>query len=71
LINLICLFPSTLKDENILKHTVRNIFTKKILFFTVESWLDERGHSLVPLNNPGSDPEMSLESGEHGTLLGR
>jgi len=37
----------------------------------VESWLDKRGHSLVPLSNPGSDPEVSLESGEHGTLLGR
>jgi len=29
----------------------------------VESWLDERGHSLVPLSNPGSDPEVSLGSG--------
>jgi len=38
---------------------------------TVECWLDERGHSLVPLSNPGSDPEVSLESGGHGTLLGR
>ena len=25
----------------------------------------------MPLSNPGSDPEVSLESGEHGTLLGR
>ena len=24
----------------------------------VESWLDERGHSLVPLSNPGSNPEV-------------
>jgi len=38
---------------------------------SVESWLDERGHSLVPLSNPGSDPEVSLGSGGHGTLLGR
>ena len=30
---------------------------------TVESWLDERGDSLVPLSNPGSDPEVSLGSG--------
>jgi len=37
----------------------------------VESWLDERGHSLAPLSNPGYDPEVSLESSEHGTLLGR
>jgi len=37
----------------------------------VESWLDERGHSLVLLSNPGSDLEVSLESGEHRTLLGR
>ena len=35
----------------------------------VESWLDERGHSLVPLSNPGSVPEISLESSERGTLL--
>jgi len=26
---------------------------------------------LVPLSNPDSDPEVSLESGGHGTLLGR
>jgi len=38
---------------------------------TVESWLDESGHSLVPLSNPGSDPEVCLENGEHGNLLGR
>jgi len=37
----------------------------------VESWLDERGHSLVPLSNPGFKLEMGLESSEHGTLLGR
>jgi len=37
----------------------------------VESWLDERGHSLVPLRNPGSDPEVSLGSGGHRTRLGR
>jgi len=37
----------------------------------VESWLEERGHSLVLLSNPGSDPEVSLESSGHGTLLGR
>jgi len=37
----------------------------------VESWLDERGHSLVPWSNPGFKLEMGLESGEHGTLLGR
>jgi len=36
----------------------------------VESWLEERGHSLVPLSNPGFKLEMGLESGEHGTLLG-
>jgi len=34
-----------------------------------ESWLDERGHSLVPLSNPGFKLEMGLESGEHRTLL--
>jgi len=39
--------------------------------FCVESWLDERGHSLVLLSNPGFKLEMGLESGEHGTLLGR
>jgi len=44
------------------------LFQQKIY---VESWLDERGHSLVPLSNPGSDPEVSPESGGHGTLLGR
>jgi len=37
----------------------------------VESWLDERRHSLMPLSNPGFILEMGLESGEHGTLLGR
>jgi len=37
----------------------------------LESWLDERGHSLVPLSNPGSDPEVSLGSGGHRTPLGR
>jgi len=47
----------------ILFQTLQNTF--------VESWLDERGHSLVPLSNPGSDPEVSLGSGGHGTLLGR
>jgi len=26
---------------------------------------------LVPLSNPGSDPEVSLGSGGHGSLLGR
>jgi len=43
----------------------------KVKHGTVESWLDERGHNLVPLSNPGSDPEVSLGSGGHGTLLGR
>jgi len=38
---------------------------------SVESWLDEREHSLVLLSNPGSDQEVNLESSEHGTLLGR
>jgi len=37
----------------------------------VESWLEERGHSLVPLSNPGFVPETGLESSEHGTLLRR
>jgi len=36
---------------------------------TVESWLDERGHILVPLSNPGFVSEIGLESSEHGTLL--
>jgi len=35
----------------------------------VESWLDERGHSLVRLSNPGLVTETDLESSEHGTLL--
>jgi len=35
----------------------------------VEPWLDERGHSLVPLSNPGFVPEMGLEGSERGTLL--
>ena len=35
----------------------------------VESWLDERGHSLVSLSNPASVPEISLESSARGTLL--
>jgi len=30
----------------------------------VESWLDEREHSLLPLSNPGSDPEVCLENSE-------
>jgi len=34
----------------------------------VESWLDERGHSLVLLSNPGLVTEIDLESSEHGTL---
>ena len=41
------------------------------LSFLVESWLDERGHSLVPLSNPSFKLEMGLENDEHGTLLGR
>jgi len=36
---------------------------------SVESWLDERGHSLVLLSNPGLVTEIDLESSEHGTLL--
>jgi len=35
----------------------------------VESLLDKRGHSLVPLSNPGFVSEIGLESSEHGTLL--
>jgi len=35
----------------------------------VESWLDERGLSLVPLSNPGFVPEIDLESSECRTLL--
>jgi len=41
------------------------------MYTVVESWLDERGHSLVPLSNPGFKLEMGLESSKHGTLLGR
>jgi len=39
------------------------------LSLSVESWLDKRGQSLVPLSNPGSVPEISLESSDRGTLL--
>jgi len=36
---------------------------------SVEFWLDKRGHSLVPLSNPGFVSEIGLESSKHGTLL--
>jgi len=40
-----------------------------LIEWSVESWLDERGHSLVLLSNPGLVTEIDLESSEHGTLL--
>ena len=58
---------SSHSSQPVRKHAVRD----SIKSLTVQSWLDERGHSLVPLSNPGSDPEVSLESSGHGTLLGR
>jgi len=36
----------------------------------VEPWLDKRGHSLVPLSNPGFVPEMDLEGSGSRALLG-
>jgi len=35
----------------------------------VEPWLDERGHSLVPLSNPGFVLEMGPEGSGSGALL--
>jgi len=60
---------STLVIINNLTNYTR--LAQKIKGGIMESWLDERGHSLAPLSNPGFKLEMGLESGEHGTLLGR
>jgi len=67
---IICICFSCLKKalSKITKHTW---LAQKQEGGIVESWLDERGHSLVPLSNLGSDLEVSLGSGGHGILLGR
>jgi len=41
------------------------------MLLIVEPWLNKRGHSLVPLSNPGFVLEMGLEGSERGALLGR
>jgi len=67
---IICICLSCLKKA-LSKMTKHTWLAQKQDGGIVESWLDERGHSLVPLSNPGSDPEVSLGRGGHGTLLGR
>jgi len=47
-----------------------NVFIYFYMMTIMESWLDKTGRGLVLLSGPGSDPEVSLESGERGALLG-
>jgi len=58
----------TLQKDSILSATKAFLTTHKSCF-TVESWLDKRGHSLVPLSSPGFVSEIGLGSSEHRTLL--